>query len=349
MKKDDFKHIFTASFPDPPHWRDWFFAEVVTDDDCIYIGNDAKGHAATCLLAQPYTFRYCGAELPSAYISCVATLPQSRSQGLSSALLGDALADLRTKGYALAELIPAHDSLYFYYSRFGFATAFYTDRLRYTALHSFPKTGTEVPPDYSTFHALEMRLPDGVLHSPGDYGRILADLALEPAHELIAARDAEGAQAMLFASYNPAEPEGEVYVKALLSDGADAAATALAILRERVGQRPLAVNCPPVSDSHAFLRPKGMVRILDPLPVLRVLAAANPDLKMTIRLHDNLLRENMACYGIADGKAKQIEATHRVDLDVTITTFAAILFSTPSIGAVFGLPTARPFMSLMLD
>ncbi len=138
MKKDDFMAVFRSSFPDGETWRNWFFATEPVKDENIYLSYDGT-RAASALLMQPYRFLYEDTVLDTGYISCVATLPESRSKGLSRANLCNALRDARAKGYSMTELIPAEDHLYYFYSREGFATVFYVDRERYTSLHSFPE------------------------------------------------------------------------------------------------------------------------------------------------------------------------------------------------------------------
>lgn len=350
MKTDDFRKIFRSSFRDPEAWQKWFFSTVVREDD-IYLGTDASGRAASALLMQPYDFRYRGHILPSAYISCVATLPDARSAGLSSALMRRAIADAYAKGTAILSLIPAEDHLYAFYSRFGFESTYFADEMRYTALHTFATHDAAIiPADYATFSRLEETFGEGIVHSATDYMRVCEDLALDAASERLAVELPDGSRAILFATYDPAKPGSEVKVKALLSDSDNAAEGALAQLRERVGERPVLVNRPPVSDEKFYLRHRGMMRIVAPERILQVLAESDHALKTVIRLSDNIIPENNADFEISDGKARRLDRrAPKADLEVNIDTLAGILFSSPKTGNIFGLPASRPYMALMLD
>jgi len=344
MKSKQFRDIFVTAFNDPAAWRDWFFSEVAADD-MIYV-KTFEGRASAALLMQPYDFLFHGDTLRSGYISCVATRPEMRSRGLASSLIIDALRDARAKGYALCELIPQADHLYNFYTRQAFATVFYADRLHYTALHTFPRSGGDtVAPSFGLFHALEVRRGCGVVHSETDYGNILRDMAIDGnTHILAATHDDSGA--MLFAT----ESSDAVTVKSLLADSEALADRVLADLRDIVGQKPMAVVTPPLSGSPALLRPNGMGRIVNPRAVLGSLAATYPTLKLTVRYVDRELPENDGVYTVGDGKCVHGELRKgHFDLDIDPTVLTSILFSSHRAGSIFNIPTERPFMALMLD
>lgn len=350
MKTDDFRRIFRSSFPDPEPWQRWFFSSVVREDD-IYLATDASGRAASALLMQPYSFRYRGRILDSAYISCVATLPEARSTGLSSGLMRRAIADARTNGTALLSLIPAEDHLYAFYSRFGFESDYFADEMRYTALHNFDTHDAAIiPADYATLSALEEAYGEGIVHSATDYARVCEDLALDPASERLAVELPNGDRAILFATYSPTRLDSEVKVKALLSDSDAAAEAALAQLRIRTGERPFLVNRPPLSNVKFYMRHRGMMRIVSPEPVLQALAASEPSLRSVIRLYDEIIAENNADFEISGGTVRRLDSrAAKCDLEVHIDTLTGIIFGSRKIGSIFGLPATRPYMALMLD
>ncbi|MBQ2720795.1 MAG: GNAT family N-acetyltransferase [Clostridia bacterium] len=62
------------------------------------------------------------------YIFYAATSPEHRGKGLMGKLLTDTLSTLKTRGGDCAVLIPAERSLFDFYSKFGFETAFYIDQ-----------------------------------------------------------------------------------------------------------------------------------------------------------------------------------------------------------------------------
>lgn len=351
MKKARFQEIYTSVFADPAPWRRWFFSEVVRRDSDIFLVDDSAGKPSAALLMQPYAFSYAGATLASGYISCVATRPEARTRGLASEAIRQALADARSRGYALCTLIPAGRALYFFYRRFGFAPVFYCDEERYTSLHAFGGgEGTEIMPSYQVFARLEQRQGTGLLHSEDDYRNILSDIAFESGSEVVFTAAPDGSCACLFAVFDAAAPGSAVTVRSLLADSGPAALAALAILRARVGERPVTVWRPPHSGRKAMLRPRGMMRIVDPLAVLGALAAHHPSLRCTVRLTDRLIPQNSGCYHLDGGTCTMTAGTdRRPDLDVDAEILATVLFSSAHIGDLLGIPASRPYMALMLD
>lgn len=353
MKKKEFEDIYCAAFSDPKDWRRWFFDTVVTDahDEDIFLVADSSGRTAASALLKPYTFLYADKELSSGYISCVATKPEARAHGLASQAMQQALLAAYERGYAFAELIPATRSLFAFYSRFGFADAFYADEERYTALHKFEyaEEATVESPSFEVFHALELKTGCGVIHSEKDFKNILADLSFESGHSVVFVRSGER-HACLFASWDNHRDGDTVTVRSLLADDEAIGYAALRELRRQTAERPITVWCPPLSGDKAHLRVRGMVRIVHAHKVLEALAAAHPSLRYTIRLHDNLIPDNNGFYTIAGGLCTY-KATSEVrpDLEVTVSVLSSILFSSEKIGNIFLLPTRRPYIALMLD
>lgn len=346
MKLDDFRNIFRRTFDDTEKWQRWFFASVATDADEVYLSAGRDGNAASALLMQPYDFLYRETIVPAAYISCVATLPESRSQGLASRTLRDALGDARRRGYALCALIPAEEHLVSFYEKQNFASVFYQDFERYTSVHKFQgEVGLSVEPSAAMLHRLEMRCGCGFLHSASDYDEIVADMNLDGESHVIAVADAAGGEAMLFAVV----ARDEANVKCLLADSEMLAQSALAELRRRVADKAVSVSRPPLSGDKAFLKSKGMARITNPQPLLAALAASDAHLRISINLTDSLLAENSGVYLIDGGRCSRSDQSVKADLEVDVSTLAAILFSNHHMGALFGIPSRRPYMALMLD
>lgn len=340
----DFKDIFATSFSDPASWRDWFISSVVSPEDIMLL-QDGSGRAVSALLMQPYTFLYQGQELPSVYLSCIGTRPEARAKGHAGRLICQALERAHSQGVAFAELIPAQDHLYFFYGRFGFGDAFYLDYMRYTGEHPFEGgEGSVVEPSFEIFSGLERRFGCGVLHSETDYRNILHDMYLDGGAEHIAVQEGEEF-AILFATSSPSD----VNVKLLLADTPRLATAALRELRARVGNKNIEVHTPPLSGEKAFLRARGMVRVINVHEVLSALASRYPELDYTVSVHDDLLPENDGTYHIANGKCSTEATAARPDIDVDVSTLSSILFSSDRTGKIFDLPTRRPLMALMLD
>jgi predicted acetyltransferase len=98
------------------------------------------------------------------------------------------------------------------------------------------------------------------------------------------------------------------------------------------------------------LRARGMCRIISVHEALRRLAAANPQIEQTVRVHDNRITENEGIYVIGGGRCERVDSTqHRITLEADVSTLASIMFSPAAIGEIFKLPTERGMLPLMLD
>lgn len=350
MHKNDFKKLFREAFALSNEWADWFMNSVYDENDML--GIEIEGKPVSTLLMSRYPFAYQGTVLPSAYISCVATAKSERGKGYMSALMLKALIASAERGDAFATLIPANRHLYFFYDSFGFSTVFYIDEQRYTSLHTFPSSDdfTETVPDFDTFSRLEAMRPCAVRHDVKHFSQILEDIRLDDGLT-VAVTNGKGEDAIAFV-----ENGKEVKVLDLLSTSETAADNVLAAVRKRVGEKAFIIlgTPPEVASDDSFrgarLRARGMLRIVNAELVLDTLAAANPSMRQAIRVHDPIIRKNNATFIISKGKCERatVKPQH-LDLDVNIDVLARLLFSAPSIGDIFGIPTRRPFISLMLD
>ena len=73
------------------------------------------------------------------YIFYAATSPEHRGKGLMGELLFETVSALKTRGGDCAVLIPAEKSLFDYYSRFGFTTAFYVEQKEFLPVNNGKK------------------------------------------------------------------------------------------------------------------------------------------------------------------------------------------------------------------
>ena len=343
--KNEFRKLFRDSFAADPRWLEWFVDEVYTDDDLLWLDTDGK--LTSAMLLSPYPMSYRGAILPASYISCVATARSERGKGLMHKLMIRALNAAASRGDALVCLIPETRRLYFFYDRFGFATVFYTDELRYTSVHKFA-SGEDfrpVEPAYDMFSRLESIRPCGIRHDEKRFHQILKDIDLGGGLAL-AVSDGMGAEAMAFV-----ELGREAKVIDLLYSSDEAAEAVMALMRDKAGERPVIVKAwPSEAKNGPALRARGMARIVNVDMMLSALAASAPEVDQVVRVYDPIIPSNNGIYILHRGQCEHVDSTHRrVTLDVTVDVLARLLFSAPSIGQVFNLPTQRPFISLMLD
>lgn len=352
-KIKDVKSIYRESFRDSADYVEMYFNRVYREEDAR-VGCDPTGKIVTSLLLQQYHMNFAGTKVPMGYIAGAATRKAYRGQGYMACLLADTLAFAYDRGDYFCALIPAHRWLYDYYSRFGFSTVFYIREMRYTSAHDFTYEGSydridniAVHEVYDAFAAFnEMRSPV-VIHSYDDYLNIIEDNRMDNGLAF-ALRDVVSGlvKAVVFAVVSG----GRVVVRELLAADPDAEAAAMSVVMETYPGMSATVIAPASDSWTGPIESRAMMRIINVAGVLKSMAAADPSMKMKIRVHDRDLPANSHIYVIDRGEVVINDGyTGRLDLDVTPSVLCSIIFSSPAMGRIFNLDTHRPHISLMLD
>lgn len=116
------KEIWKRCFGDPDWYMDFYFTHGFPLFETM--GMWEGGEIGSMLTLIPAEYVLEGERLPARYVYAVATDPAMQGKGLASALLTAAHERMRVQGVQLAALFPASDSLYDYYGRLGYRTAF---------------------------------------------------------------------------------------------------------------------------------------------------------------------------------------------------------------------------------
>lgn len=342
-KRDEIKRLFSASFREDPKWTEWYFDNVYDDSEAMIAY--ASSQPVSCLMLNRYSLKLGKHVTGLGYLSCATTARQARGQGHMGRLINDALMEAAYRGDALVSLIPASQRLFDYYSRFGFATVFYADERRYTSLHKFNchKGFKTTPTSFEIFNRLELSRRSTVVHNELDFTNICSDIALDEGYVLTVSDNTD--DAIVFATTT----NEVVTVKDIIASNRTARESVLSELRNRVGNRMIVTWSAP-DERPLMLHPRGMGRIVSVQRILEAIASETSMSEQTIRVHDNIIPENNAIFRIHQGIVERTTSTmRRLSLDVPVDTLAKIIFNSPRVGDVFGLPTYRPYMSLMLD
>ncbi len=148
------KDLWQEVFGDPKEAVDAYFALRHRDENMLV--EAVEDTIAGMLTMLPVTLASCQRDFPARYVYAVATAPAFRNRGISSRLMDRAHLEMQKKGEAAAILVPATPSLFAFYGKRGYQTAFALDILRLPAasLPPFPGNGLVEP------------------CSPGDYARL---------------------------------------------------------------------------------------------------------------------------------------------------------------------------------
>ena len=357
-KVSEIRRLWRERFNDSRNWMTNVFPRVYRDDEAMVILAEEGTSVISMLLLRRYDMRYRGAIVPSAYIYGAATARNRQGNGYMSQLIRDSLREAYRRGDIFATLQPARRRLYGFYDRFGFATTFYIREERYTARHRFAhddsqyiiETSGHDPAELAAaYKRLTADREANMLHTENDFKTILIDSELDGGN-VVTARSVNSGDITAIALANA--DNDTIAVRELAATDADAAAAALDTLTQLYPGRMTVVEAYPGATTPVKIYSRGMARIINVKAFLELVSAIAPSLTQNIRVTDSLVPENNALFIVDKGNVTALpydSAEIKPDLDVNISVLTSIAFSTAKVGEIFSLPTARPFMSMMLS
>ena len=121
------KELLSESFGDSVTYLD-FLEKIgyLRSEEAFAIFNEDR--PVSVLFVKKYPLNLASGMGWADYIFYAATSPEYRGKGLMGKLIKDTLSALKTRGGDCAVLIPAEKSLFDFYSKFGFETAFSLDQ-----------------------------------------------------------------------------------------------------------------------------------------------------------------------------------------------------------------------------
>ena len=112
------KRMWKTCFGDSDLYIDLRFKEKYKDENTlIYIH---EGSIVSSLHMTPYTMTFYGEEISIYYIEGLSTLPEYRGRGYMGKLIGKAHEIASERQIPLTVLVPAEDSLFGYYGKYGY-------------------------------------------------------------------------------------------------------------------------------------------------------------------------------------------------------------------------------------
>lgn len=137
--------LWALIFGDPPEAIEGYFARRHRDGDMLVF---VEGGVLCGMLSMlPLTLVSGNATYPARYVYAVATDPAFRGRGIATELLLRAHDVMTGRGDRASVLVPASESLFGYYEKRGYQTAFSVEIRDYDAgkLASFPQGGAFAP------------------------------------------------------------------------------------------------------------------------------------------------------------------------------------------------------------
>lgn len=357
-KISEIRRLWRDRFNDSRNWMTNVFPRIYHDEEAMVIPDEEGNGIISMLLLRRYRMKYRDTVIPAGYIYGAATARAHQGKGYMSRLVGDALREANRRGDMVVTLQPARRRLYGFYDGFGFTTVFFIREERYTAKHHFTHDGSQYIIETSghdpgelaaAYMRLSARREATMLHSEDDFKTILIDCDLDN-NCLVTARSVTSGDIVAIALAGIWNDT--VAVREIVAIDDDAAAAVLDTVSKRYPDRMTVVEAYPGNLQGGKVFSRGMARIVNVEAFLEMTARMAPSLTQNIRVRDRLISQNNAIFCINNGKVTAMphdDTSVKTDLDVDISVLTAIAFSTARMGEVFSLPTARPFMSMMLS
>lgn len=140
---DTLSCLWQSVFGDNEDYIKLFFSKAYPECECF--AETENGVVVSALYLLKCNLNFDGSIFNGRYLYAAATLSTHRSRGLMGKLIDEAKTYCKNEGIDFIALVPASDSLYSYYEKFGFKEAMYkyryvVDCLCYEAVDSFKKT-----------------------------------------------------------------------------------------------------------------------------------------------------------------------------------------------------------------
>ncbi len=120
-------NLWHEVFGDDEDYIRLFFKEAYFDSECF--AEIIDGEIVSALYLLKSDIKYGGKIYHGRYLYAAATLPSHRGKGIMSELIGEAAEYAHSQSLDFIALVPASDSLYDYYGKFGYKQAMYKYRL----------------------------------------------------------------------------------------------------------------------------------------------------------------------------------------------------------------------------
>jgi len=116
------RQMWKTVFGDSDAYMDIYFRYNYRNERTLVYMENEKAVASLQML--PYQFTFCDTEIPVAYISGAATLPEARKKGYMQQLLLKSFDEMAKNGIPLSILVPQEEWLLKFYEKYGYVQTF---------------------------------------------------------------------------------------------------------------------------------------------------------------------------------------------------------------------------------
>ncbi|MDU1891841.1 MAG: GNAT family N-acetyltransferase [Dysgonomonas sp.] len=146
------REMWETCFDDTDEFIDLYFSRKYKPENTLVYFQEGKAIASLQML--PYTITFYGETIPFYYLAGLCTLPEYRGRGYMTDLIHHSHQLMDERDIPLSILLPAENSLYAYYQRFGYEQVFDEGMEPVYSLKKILDTFPDINDAYRTFNAL---------------------------------------------------------------------------------------------------------------------------------------------------------------------------------------------------
>lgn len=347
--REETRSLYDLCFKDSPAFTEFYFRERYSDERnvAMYEGEQL----VSCLQLIPYSMTFCGTEqVAMNYISAACTHPDHRSRGWMNQVLLKSFRLSYQNIIPFVTLIPAGESLFTYYEKYGFAKAFDYSEVWCPLETLLPDHSIKVsfctsfPSDAWVCFDKAMRLRNNsVQHDCKDIQVVLEDLSIFGGMFLIARSEKREVVGIAFCL----PQEDRLFVPELICQSTTIRDSLFAEALRLSGLDTVCYHSIPAHESKNHL---GMARIVCAEPLLRQYAATHPACQISFRLIDPLIEENNGLFQLEKGIMTRSSSGEGLQVTIPQLTQALLGYHPEVLSPFFNtFEKQNPYMSLMLN
>ncbi|MCD7973519.1 MAG: GNAT family N-acetyltransferase [Candidatus Azobacteroides sp.] len=351
--KSGIVNMWKTCFGDPDVFMDMYFRNKYRHENTLV--KVVNGKLVSSLQMLPYQLTFAENILPVAYISGAATFPEERKKGYMEELLVASFREMKQRNIPVSVLIPQEKWLFGFYEKFGYATVFDTGKTRVSLptqtvenINVKKASLQDVPLIAGFCNAILTQRQLTIQKNEQDWYAVFEDYFLVNGKIQYALEDNQ-VRGVCFSFEDEA---GNVIIKGLIAQENKIEKALLAEIGNMYGKK-TAMLVDPEKGAGGKSVPFGMARIIDAGRMLSLFAMQYPELHFTIRISDEQLEWNNACYEIKSGKCFPVERNpDQTDFNIPIYFFTRLMFGyriydLPLVYHIF--PEHIPYMMLMME
>lgn len=348
MDKDEKKHciaeLWRTCFHDSKAFVDFYFSEKYKDENAMTVIEN--GQVLSALQMIPYTSTCWGKTFPVSYIAGASTHPDVQGRGVMSGLLRSSFGEMFKRGIAFSVLIPAEMWLFKYYSRFGYASVYFENNVRFhipVTKKWSEKDSEELPLSllYEYFYRKQLLNSCCILHDWDDFRAIVKDIESEGG-AVIAESQGNRVTALAFALYDGSR----VFIPEWMYDDESSKKVLLEKCSDYFGCSN--VLCRSVSDKEG--KAYGMARIIRVEDMLTIWAALHPECSCSLSVTDEIISENNALFVIGEGTCRKQSLISGMEaMDINTLSSLLLMGENKNGNGCCPFPRQQPSMSLMFS